>query len=53
MLNQNYIIYPKMQYNYSNNNIYIIELLIVYSVVADGGFLWSDVNILVNHKCGT
>ena len=24
-----------------------------YSVVVDGEFLCNDVNILVNHKCGT
>ena len=40
---------PKIQYNYSNNN-YIPELLMAYSVVFDGEFLWNGVNILANHK---
>ena len=43
---------PKIQYNYRSNN-YIPELLMTYSVVIDGEFLWSGVNIAVNHYCRT
>ena len=50
MLNQKYIVNPKIQYNYNNINC-IPELLLAYSVVVDGG--WNGVNILVNHKCDT
>ena len=39
---QKYIINPKIQYNYSNNN-YIPELLMAHSVGIDGEFLWNGV----------
>ena len=43
---------PKIQYNYRSNN-YIPKLLMTYSVVVDGEFLWSGVNIVVKHYCRT
>ena len=41
---------PKLQYNYTNHN-YIPEsyMLLAYSVVIDGEFLWNGENILANH----